>query len=667
MEAVGQEQVDGFDINMHSTATWMPEAMCKTLDVSFRNSLHQGSPQIPQPSAIRVPLRPHQRALVYAMAERERASMDGIEYQKSTTYANYGVLGDDVGTGKSLVVLSYIAHAKTLPGFIQTRTTLLPRSTTNFFTTYVQTYTDQTGPSLIICPHTIYRQWQEYCKQHTTLKVFYAKSTKDIASCMFHTVDCSGQAVARETTLKEMREADVVLVGNTLYKDLQAIAATNLIYWKRIFVDEVDSIHVPGTNQALQAPFVWFITATWANFIMNGGCVRPALLEHYETRPGKYSAELGDWLRAELGLQQYRGYLYGRTVWFRIRSMNWLRNYYSEHVFRTIVLLRCNKQFLEESRSMPGIVETTILCAQPASHRAVAGLVNTTIQAMLHAGNIEGALQELGVHEDTPMNIVEAATHEREKELDRLKKTLAFKESIDYSSPQQKEQALANLRTKIQSVETQLQTFRDRLVSTEAEECPICYDDPNTSAATLTPCCHRMFCATCILTSLSRRLACPMCRAALKPDQLTQIVKEKKRGKKKEEVKLMSKQRQLIKFLKDHPNARVLVFSRYENPFEQLERDCDTEGITYHTLRGNKDTIAATIRSFDAGEKRVLFLPTQTAGAGLNLVNATHVIMLHAMTPEEEKQVIGRAYRLGRTSELHVVRLRHEGETIEQQ
>jgi hypothetical protein len=36
------------------------------------------------------------------------------------------------------------------------------------------------------------------------------------------------------------------------------------------------------------------------------------------------------------------------------------------------------------------------------------------------------------------------------------------------------------------------------------------------------------------------------------------------------------------------------------------------------------------------------------------------------MTPEEEKQVIGRAYRLGRTSELHVVRLRHEGETIEQ-
>jgi SNF2 family DNA or RNA helicase len=35
------------------------------------------------------------------------------------------------------------------------------------------------------------------------------------------------------------------------------------------------------------------------------------------------------------------------------------------------------------------------------------------------------------------------------------------------------------------------------------------------------------------------------------------------------------------------------------------------------------------------------------------------------MTPEEEKQVIGRAYRLGRVEPLTVVRLLHEGEVIE--
>ena len=70
------------------------------------------------------------------------------------------------------------------------------------------------------------------------------------------------------------------------------------------------------------------------------------------------------------------------------------------------------------------------------------------------------------------------------------------------------------------------------------------------------------------------------------------------------------------------------------------------------------------MKQFSSGEKRVLFLHTESVGAGINLVEATHICLLHAMTPEEEKQVIGRAYRLGRTQELKVVRFLHDGETI---
>jgi hypothetical protein len=314
---------------------------------------------------------------------------------------------------------------------------------------------------------------------------------------------------------------------------------------------------------------------------------------------------------------------------------------------------------------MPGQVEQTLLCEQPASHRAVLGLVNTTVQQMIHAGNIEGALSELGVSSDTPMNLVDAATREREKELERLKKTLAFKEGIDYSTVASKEIALATLKTKIKSVEEQLKVFRERLTTTTSEECPICYEDPKQNNGTLTPCCHRIFCGGCILNSLTRRLACPMCRAPIQTTQLTRLVQETKKAKKaKLESKLLSKSKQLLKVLQENPNARILVFSRYENPFIGLEQECDAAGITYHTLRGNKDVIANTVKSFENGEKRVLFLPTQSAGAGLNLVSATHVVLLHAMTPEEEKQVIGRAYRLGRTEPLTVVRLLHEGETI---
>jgi SNF2 family DNA or RNA helicase len=257
---------------------------------------------------------------------------------------------------------------------------------------------------------------------------------------------------------------------------------------------------------------------------------------------------------------------------------------------------------------------------------------------------------------------------ERLLELDRLKKTLDFKKTMTYHSQQAKDQALSSLEAKINSIEIQLKSFEERLASAvESVECPICYEDPKVNSGTLTPCCQRLFCGGCILQSLSRVMTCPMCRTAIQPNQLTQLIdssKPSKSKKKKDDAVLLSKQKQLLKFLKENPEAKVLVFCRYENPFHSLECNCETEGISYHTLRGNKDVVASTIKLFEEGKKRVLFLPTESAGAGLNLVSATHVILLHAMTPEEEKQVIGRAYRLGRTEPLHVLHLQYEGETI---
>lgn len=645
-------------------ASWTPEYLLKALNVGFQNQLTAESKQIQQPQAVKIQLRAHQKALIHEMLERERASMAGIQFRNTKTFTNYGVLGDEVGSGKSLVVLGYLAHLKEQGDIPQQQSILYPYSNTHFFSISSRQYKDTSGTSLIVVPHTIYRQWQDYCKSHTTLKVFFAKSHKEIADG--YNKDCSGFDVVK----RNMATADAVLCSNTLYSEVQYVAKNTGIRWKRIFIDEADSIHIPSTNPRPNAAFTWFISATWSNLIFSGSTIRPALLEYYQQHQNQFTPELGAWLRNEVGIDSYNGYAYGRTTWLRVRSTRWLDSFHSDHVLRAITLLCCSKPFLDESQKMPQVLNTTILCEQPASHRAIASVVNTEVAAMLHAGNIDGALQHLGIPEDTPMNIVEAVTHERTKELDRLQKTLAFKEQLDYASPQAKEAALATLRSKIASVEAQLKTIKDRLTNLTTEECPICYDDPKQNKATLTPCCHRIFCGGCILESLKRGLVCPMCRATVQPNTLRQLVDETKKTKKeakKEESKLLSKPKQLLKFLKENPQARVLVFSRYENPFVALERSCEDEGITYHTLRGNKDVIAATIKSFEKGEKRVLFLPTQSAGAGLNLVSATHVVLLHAMTPEEEKQVIGRAYRLGRVQELKVVRLLHEGESISTQ
>lgn len=649
-------------VEENSVPYWSSDALLKALDIAFKNQLTTESPKAEQPSEIKVPLRDHQKALLYAMEKRENESQKGIVWNGSRTFVNYGVLGDEVGTGKSLVVLSHIAKMKQATHTHKQRM-LVSSSTTNFFTIYTKRYSSEPKPSLIVVPHTIFRQWQTYCKKQTSLNIFYAKTHKDIDYLSSYS-DSSGEKLAKEKLIETIKKSDAVLVSNTLYASLQAGAINNSIDWSCIFLDEADTIHVTSTSpRPTNSPFVWFITATWPNFILNGCCIRPLLLQYYNEHTSRYSSELGKWLKDEIG--ETTTLAGGRTTWLRTRSSRWLSSYETTHSYRAIVLLTCSAEFLTASRQMPGIQEQTLVCQTPASFRAVSSLVNPRIQSMLHAGNVEGALQELGISSDTSMNLVDAVTNEREKELDRLRKTLAFKQTIDYATEQAKQQALQSLESKIKSVEEQLLTFKERLSSTNnSEECPICYDDPNLNSATLTPCCHRIFCGACILRSLSRDMTCPMCRASIHLSSLVQLVPETKKKKKEVPQTLLSKPKQLLKFLKENPTARVLVFSRYENPFISLEHDCEEAGISYHTLRGNKDVIASTIKSFEEGNKRVLFLPTQTMGAGLNLLSATHIVLLHAMTPEEEKQAIGRAYRLGRTELLHVIKLRHDGETL---
>jgi SNF2 family DNA or RNA helicase len=645
------------------------EHILNTLDIGFRRQLTEDSQRVSQPVQIKLPLRDHQLAVIHAMHMQEKASLEGIKHGSTKTYCNYGVLGDEVGTGKSLAVLGFIAHMKAQESQTQ-QSCLMYGSSKTIFTVYTRPAESNAVSNLIVVPHTLYRQWQEYCKKQTTLNVFYAKSAKDIAPLgaywnLTQDTDISGSTQEKRTNvLKTIQESDVILISNTLYSEFTYFASCNNITLKRIFIDEMDTIHISGNTPPPAARFVWFISATWTNFIMQGTCIRPLLLQYYTTYASQFSPALGEWLKNEIGSTNP---MLGQITWMDVRSKRWLGSYTSHHLLRAITLVSCSKAFIEKSRSMPPIYQQVLLCRQPISHKLVSGLVNEKVQKMIYAGNIQGALEELGVVENSAVSLTEAVRKERLQELDRLKKTLEFKRTITYHTALAKEAAIANLEAKIASVETQLKSFEERLATAvESVECPICYEDPKQNAATLTPCCQRLFCGGCILQSLTRVLSCPMCRADIQPKHLMKLVdatKSKSKSKKEEDTKL-SKQKQLLKFLKENPNAKVLVFCRYENPFHSLETDCDAEGIAYHTLRGNKDVVAATIKMFEEGQKRVLFLPTESAGAGLNLVSATHIVLLHAMTPEEEKQVIGRAYRLGRTDPLHVLHLQYEGETI---
>ena len=116
-----------------------------------------------------------------------------------------------------------------------------------------------------------------------------------------------------------------------------------------------------------------------------------------------------------------------------------------------------------------------------------------------------------------------------------------------------------------------------------------------------------------------------------------------------------------MKILEENPEGKFLIFSRYENPLLNLYEHLSSS-YTSATLQGNKDVIANILSNFEKGKVKVLLLNSKAAAAGINIPSATHVILLHKMIKEEETQILGRAYRIGRTAPLHFIQLLTERE-----
>jgi len=619
------------------------------LEDIFQGSLTDANVQVETPSEIKVPLRMHQKAMVAAMEKLETDGVKGRKVDNETLYTNTGILGDRVGMGKSLTVLAHIARMKNSTTISYNNTSL--NQSPSVFSIKEYTITDLSSSTLIIVPHNLYRQWQDYIEDQTKLKACFIKSKTNMIT-----------PEGEEKLAKQILAADFTLVSNTLFQPLTHLCKKKNIEWRRVFIDEADSIHITSTTPRIKAGFVWFITASWANILFYKD-VRFTSSYLNTAKTHNFHPEVRKWVEHELnsvgGNQNYYG------TYFNIRSYNYFKDFISTHPLRGNILLTNSAEFLEQSIKMPAIKEVIINCLPSVAAMVLGNLISDNIKSLLHAGDVKGALEALGVSQTDNLSLIQAVNQVRQKELDNYKKTLAFKETLDYATPSAKETALKNLRDKIKSIEQQISTLRERLENVTDELCGICYDEPD--PATMTPCCNQIFCGNCLIKSLERNRECPMCRVVIDTKKLIMIgdkVPEEINSANMDidEEKPLKKSEALLKLIRENPKGKFLVFSRYDNPFDQIANACASEGITIRQVKGNKDVVNSIINSFESGTTRVLFLNSLYSGAGLNIISASHVILLHSMTSEEQKQIVGRAYRLGRTEELNLVRLIHPGE-----
>jgi SNF2 family DNA or RNA helicase len=112
---------------------------------------------------------------------------------------------------------------------------------------------------------------------------------------------------------------------------------------------------------------------------------------------------------------------------------------------------------------------------------------------------------------------------------------------------------------------------------------------------------------------------------------------------------------------------KVLVFSQFVQMLLLLEKECHDRQINTHILTGQTKDRQQVVSAFQADTSPGVFLLSlRAAGTGLNLTNASYVVLYDPWwNPAVEAQAIDRSHRIGQTQTVNAYRLIAPG-TVEE-
>jgi hypothetical protein len=112
---------------------------------------------------------------------------------------------------------------------------------------------------------------------------------------------------------------------------------------------------------------------------------------------------------------------------------------------------------------------------------------------------------------------------------------------------------------------------------------------------------------------------------------------------------------------------KVLVFSQFVQMLQLLEKECRDKQINTHVLTGQTKDRQQVVSAFQSDSNPGVFLLSlRAAGTGLNLTNASYVVLYDPWwNPAVEAQAIDRSHRIGQTQTVNAYRLIAPG-TVEE-
>ena len=402
-------------------------------------------------------------------------------------------------------------------------------------------------------------------------------------------------------------ENDVILIIPTMYNLFIREHAN--YFWKRFIFDEPAYIKIPSMKE-IKTGFYWFV------------CANPYII-YFSHRNCKNS--------------------FMKTIFSDVNNRYYLNEFLDNLIVRNPL------EFVQQSFIMPETIFLEHLCYQPIFN-IVKNFVCDNIRRMVEAGNIEEAITSLGGKKTD--DIISLVQKKKQDEL------LEIESKIRIYVIRNDQVKINKWVSRKNSIEEELNSIKDKFEERLNNICNICMEPLNHPI--LEPNCQNLFCGSCLLTWLSRVQKCPLCRNAINSSDLVYIKNSGEEGIKSAERKTGSLERKMTKIEKvievihNKPDGKFIIFSDYERIFSPICEALIDNNITFIDIKGTSTSRQNSLDNFKNGNITVLFLNSSINAAGINLQEATDIILYHIMSESTINQIIGRANRIGRKSPLSV-------------
>ena len=596
-----------------------------------------------QPTEVTTNLYPHQLAMIKAAHTLETYDVVSIKkrvgFKKTEFSTKLGVIGYLVGSGKTFITMGILSKPLTLSIGNEN----MQAYSNAYFTGLVMesSHTPIRGIDVIVVPKSLFSQWKSTIKQHTSYNAVCIENLRQLKD--LHQLYAQERNVEIETSYswdKLVEENRCVLVSCNQFTNMiqNGITKHSKVQIDRLFYDEADTIKMAGfTNQPsfdyislyTEVKFTWLVSSTVEEIF----------------RPTNY--------RGEYKKQLFRS----------------LCNIPS--IFLQMIMLRNDDKFINESFNIPQPIIETILCKNSRMSNLFNGVVNNDVMNAINAGDITTALSQFGgeqVADDD--SLISYVTVKMEEQYENYKTQIErLTHYIDTSTSNSDENLavyrsrLAQYKTKIISLRERINTISERLSGNDTS-CPICLN-PEIENKTVLKCCQNSLCFECFTHCLVANTNCPLCRANITSQNDVIIVSGNVADNKEDTEIIQTKELTIKKLISNIlkidncSSKKILIYSQFS--LYNIYNSTKENNISSIILRGTSKQITDRLTHFKKSpSSECLLLNAEHSGAGLNIQEATDIILYHNMSEDMTLQIMGRGQRFGRNGQLRIWRMANE-------